>query len=288
MSDCSAGFEGRAQGTASLTFQQRVGVPLKKPMRAIAVGQVLNTAPAHFWPLDDPAGSDTAADVINIDHPPLHFGYWGTLNGLAGGAEYDFGSAFAPGDSGGTRIAFNPPSTNTGEAVYFAPTLVGEPALTQHQSSLIVSITDVDVHTWLYGVRFAAWTDARLVTAGRRLDPRPTNRASERRNRRRTASTGSGSRVRAEEEKEEARSRRSGDRWRTVPRRRTRTRNVRSWRLRFDRVKPQPSSCARRRFRRIRQRVGSAEVGNAGVWRMVVRSCHVQPANRLQSSSVGR
>ena len=163
MSDCSAGFEGRAQGTASLTFQQRVGVPLKKPMRAIAVGQVLNTAPAHFWPLDDPAGSDTAADVINIDYPPLHFGYWGTLNGLAGGAEYDFGSAFAPGDSGGTRIAFNPPSTNTGEAVYFAPTLVGEPALTQHQSALIVSITDVDVHTWLYGVRFAAWTDAPAI-----------------------------------------------------------------------------------------------------------------------------
>lgn len=110
--DANAGFVEDAKGVASLTFQQRLGLASKKPLKALAAGAMLRTNPAHFWPFDDEAGSVAAADPRGGDYPSMTPFYYGNGEGVDGGV-YDFGAAFAPGETGGTRLALTPKVSDT-------------------------------------------------------------------------------------------------------------------------------------------------------------------------------
>lgn len=151
LSDVSAGFEGAAQGTAQLSFQQRVGLPSKKPLRALGVGQVINTKPTHFWPLDDEAGSEEAADALGgVPLSPL---FWGT----AGYGQYDFGVGNAPGDLGGTRLALTQDESSPYSGYTFSAALDPTLSETAHQAILIVNAdtaaTSLSRGGYVYAIR---------------------------------------------------------------------------------------------------------------------------------------
>lgn len=137
LADCRAGFEGRAQGTASLTFQQRLALVSKKPLRALSAGRILDSSPAHFWPFDDADGSDEAADPRGIGYSPLTAQYVGSLQNQAGGGAYAFGVGDAPGDPGGSRLEVTAGSTT--EGYFFGATLPTESAQTAHQLTAITT-----------------------------------------------------------------------------------------------------------------------------------------------------
>lgn len=111
LTDCEAGFEGAAQGTASLSFQQRLALPGLTPLRAMVAGQILATAPIGFWPFDDDADSTSARDYRGDDYQAL------TLASLAGppsgGYSFDYSFGVAEGlDPGTTALALTSASNH--------------------------------------------------------------------------------------------------------------------------------------------------------------------------------
>lgn len=103
LTGAKSGFEGRAKGIASLTFQQRLAQPSRQPLKALVVGQILATGPQGFWPMDDAADSDEAMDGRGANFPTLAVKHLGVDGDLA------FGVADSPGpDAGGSRVAFTP------------------------------------------------------------------------------------------------------------------------------------------------------------------------------------
>lgn len=103
LTDCEAGFEGAAQGTASLSFQQRLALPGLAPLRAIVAGQILVTNPVGFWPLDDENGAEAARDYRGDDYQTLPLTHSAALST----SDCEFGVAEGL-DPGSTALALTP------------------------------------------------------------------------------------------------------------------------------------------------------------------------------------
>lgn len=144
MSDCNATFDAGV-ANASMTFQQRLGLVSNRPLKAIAVGQILKTNPQHFWPLDDDAGSDSGRDARGADHPTFGFAYQGTNEGEADAGQYEFGVGFAPGEDGGTRLALTPRAHTATPGLpvygYYGTAVFPAVPTAEAQAAVVVSLT---------------------------------------------------------------------------------------------------------------------------------------------------
>ena len=107
LTDCEAGFEGAAQGTASLSFQQRLALPGLTPLRAMIAGQILATDPVGFWPFDDDADATYARDYRGSDYQTLPLTHSAALST----SDYSFGIGEGL-DPGTTALALTPTSTH--------------------------------------------------------------------------------------------------------------------------------------------------------------------------------
>lgn len=106
LTDCEAGFEGAAQGTASLSFQQRLALPGLTPLRAMVAGQILATDPVGFWPFDDDADSTEARDYRGGDYQTLPLSESNTGPGIPT-VEAEFGVSEGL-EAGTTALALTP------------------------------------------------------------------------------------------------------------------------------------------------------------------------------------
>lgn len=107
VADVEAGFEGAADGVATLIAQQRLATLAQTRLRAVSVGQTLAAQPDHFWPLNDIEGS-LWAEPLTAGSPRLVPRQFST------GGVYDFGARQAPGEKISTRLAFTPSLRSSG------------------------------------------------------------------------------------------------------------------------------------------------------------------------------
>lgn len=107
LTDCEAGFEGAAQGTASLSFQQRLALPGLTPLRAMIAGQILATDPVGFWAFDDDADSTSARDYRGAGYQTLAVDRSSAVSVYAA-AEFGVAEGL---ESGSTALALTPNDT---------------------------------------------------------------------------------------------------------------------------------------------------------------------------------
>lgn len=107
LTDCEAGFEGAAQGTASLSFQQRLALPGLTPLRAMIAGQILATDPVGFWPFDDDADSTSARDYRGAGYQTLMIASPSFVNTPSA---FEFGVSEGI-EAGSTALAATPTNT---------------------------------------------------------------------------------------------------------------------------------------------------------------------------------
>lgn len=134
LTDCEAGFEGAAQGTASLSFQQRLALPGLTPLRAMIAGQILATDPVGFWPLDDDADSTSARDYRGAGYQTLAIAR-STAGASDSAAEFGVSEGI---EAGSTALALTP-STSRQLGYCLATSFTPRVASATHSASITVA-----------------------------------------------------------------------------------------------------------------------------------------------------